>query len=78
MEFNWAQLFIDFSQGLVEVAQEMNEELIGLVNAANCDANCDKIIAKASQLDTDMDRILNFVEKFYKERGLKNVKTMGK
>jgi len=78
MEFNWGQLFVDFSQGLVNVALEMNKELVDLVQRANCETNCGKTLAKATQLDADMNKILDFIENFYKERGLKDVKTMGK
>ena len=78
MDFNWALLFVDFSQGLVDIVQEMNKEFNKTLEELDCDKDCGKTLAKTKQLETDMNRILDFMEKFYKERGLKDVKTMGK
>lgn len=75
-EKNWAQIFIDFSNGLLSEISSMNEEMLGLANAIN-EENCGRILAKANQLDADIERIANYMDKFFKERGIFNER-MGK
>lgn len=75
-EKNWAQIFIDFSNGLLSEISSMNEEMFGLANTVN-EENCDKILAKANQIDADIKRITDYMSEFLKERGIFN-ETMGK
>ncbi len=73
MKYNWMQLFADFSQGLLELLGNMNEELNAYIDAVDCDATYDKTIAQIRQLDGDINRIVNFIDTFYEEKGLKKL-----
>ena len=62
MDFNWKQLFLDFSQSLVGLVKDMNEELNAYISAVDCDTDCGKTIAQIHQLDSDIDKVLKFID----------------
>lgn len=69
---DWRKLFLDFSNGLIQVVRGMNQDLEAYANMIDEDFNCDKAIAKASQIQTDINRILNYMDDFYYKEGLKH------
>lgn len=70
---NWAQILADFTLGLLKETDAMNEEMCGLISSVEEEKDCGANIAKANQLDIDIKRILDFIEKFYQEKGLNNI-----
>lgn len=68
---DWAQNFVDFVNGLLKETCEMNKEMYALLLIAEQDKDCGATIAKASQLDKDINRVVDYIDRFYKEKGLK-------
>ncbi len=68
---DWVKIFTDFVSGLLKITDEMNEEMFSLLLIAEQDSNCGETIAKASQLDKDLKKVLDYIEGFQKEKSLK-------
>ncbi len=70
---NWAQIFGDFILGLLKETDKMNEEMCSLVSSIEEEKDCSVNIAKTNQLDKDIKRILDFIERFCEEKSLNNI-----
>ena len=67
---DWVKIFSDFASGLLKITDKMNQEMFSLLLIAEQDES-GETIAKAIQLDKDLKGILDYIEEFQKERGLK-------
>lgn len=68
---DWVKMFTDFVNGLLKITDEMNQEMFSLLLIAERDEDCGETIAKVTQVDKDLKKILDYIEGFQEERSLK-------
>jgi len=66
------ELFIKFVRGLYGVLRDMNLELNVYTAMIDVEQDCTKVIAKASQLDSDINRLFDYIDDFFEKEGLKD------